>query len=106
MFGKKNGSLREVWDNNISVTMSGMFSLNPLVCRLRNTKVEKILYSVDYPLSSNEECKNFLTELEESGMVITRRAGMHCLQQCRATTEVESNAIVIDLPSRCQCSLL
>ncbi len=69
MFGPKSRSLREVWDNNISVTTSGMFSLNPMACMLRNTKVERIMYSVDYPFSSNEEGMQFLKELESSGMV-------------------------------------
>ena len=77
MFGPQNKSLREVWDSNISVTTSGMFSLSPMACMLRNTKVERILYSVDYPFSSNEEGAAFLKELEASGMVT--REELECI---------------------------
>ena len=57
------------WDNNIWVTTAGMFSLNPLACLLRDTKVERILNSVDYPLSTNEEGLEFVEEMKQSGMV-------------------------------------
>ena len=36
---------------------------------LRNTKVERILYSVDYPFSSNKDGLKFLEELKASGLV-------------------------------------
>ena len=68
-FGKWKRGLREVWDTNISITTSGMFSLSPMACMLRNTKVERILYSVDYPFSSNEDGLKFLEELGASGLV-------------------------------------
>ena len=48
----------DMWDNNIWIT-----SL------LRNTKVERILNSVDYPLSTNEEGLEFVEEMKQSGMV-------------------------------------
>ena len=59
----------EVWNSNIWVTTSGMFSLNPLACLLRNTKVERVLYSVDYPYARNEEGLDFVEQLRGSGMV-------------------------------------
>lgn len=69
-------SLREVWDENLWITTSGMFSLNPLACMLRNTKVERILYSVDWPFSANETGWAFLQELRESGMVTEEQLDM------------------------------
>jgi predicted TIM-barrel fold metal-dependent hydrolase len=69
VFGKRKRGLREVWDNSISITTSGMFSLSPMACMLRNTKVERILYSVDYPFSSNQDGLKFLEELRASGLV-------------------------------------
>ena len=62
-------SLKEVWDTNIWITTSGMFSTNPFACVLRNTHVERIMYSVDYPFSTHEEGESFLKELKDSGLV-------------------------------------
>lgn len=36
---------------------------------LRATKIERILYSVDYPFARNEDGQKFLEELKGSGMV-------------------------------------
>ncbi len=58
-----------MWDNNIWVTTAGMLSLNPLSCLLRDTNVERILHSVDYPFSTNEEGLKFLQDMRQSGIV-------------------------------------
>ncbi|OJJ32715.1 hypothetical protein ASPWEDRAFT_52871 [Aspergillus wentii DTO 134E9] len=67
-WGKKRG-LREVWRENIWITTSGMFSLAPLACLLQTTSVEHVLYSVDYPFSTNERGLQFFREIEESGLI-------------------------------------
>lgn len=67
--GKKAKTLQQVWDENIWVTTSGMFSLNPMACMLRNTKIERILYSVDWPFAPNKAGWAFLEDLKNSGMV-------------------------------------
>ncbi|KAK7222841.1 hypothetical protein V2G26_010844 [Clonostachys chloroleuca] len=61
--------LRQVWDENIWVTTSGMFALGPMACLLRTTKIDRILYSVDYPLEDNQDGFKFLEELRDSGLV-------------------------------------
>lgn len=58
-----------MWDENLWITTSGMFSLAPMACLLRSTSAERILYSVDYPFSDNEAGMKFMEELERSGMV-------------------------------------
>lgn len=68
-WGKRTRSFRQVWDENIWITTSGVWSLDPLVCTLKNTKLERILYSVDYPFASNENGLQWLQELESSGLV-------------------------------------
>lgn len=68
-WGERKRGLKSVWDENVWITTSGMFSLNPLACMLRNTKVERILYSVDWPFSENEAGAEFMEELKKSGMV-------------------------------------
>ncbi|KAF3771088.1 hypothetical protein M406DRAFT_36423 [Cryphonectria parasitica EP155] len=64
-----NRSLKEVWDENVWVTTSSMFSLNPLATLLRNTKIDRIMYSIDYPFEKMELGPRFLEELAGSGMV-------------------------------------
>lgn len=58
-----------IWDENIYITTSGMFSLNPLKCLLGNTKVENILYSIDWPFSQNEEGAKFIEDIQKSGLL-------------------------------------
>jgi predicted TIM-barrel fold metal-dependent hydrolase len=65
----KERSFREVWDNNLWLTTSGNWALDPLACILRNTKHDRIMYSVDYPFAKSRDGLTWLNELEESGMV-------------------------------------
>lgn len=67
-FGKTR-SFRQVWDENLWLTTSGNWALDPLACILRNTKKDRIMYSVDYPFASNEDGLKWLEELEGSGLV-------------------------------------
>ncbi|OBT63440.1 hypothetical protein VE03_07130 [Pseudogymnoascus sp. 23342-1-I1] len=67
-FGKKRG-FREVWNTNIWITTSGMFALAPLACLLQTTSIDRVLYSVDYPFSSNEKGLGFFKEIEKSGLI-------------------------------------
>jgi predicted TIM-barrel fold metal-dependent hydrolase len=62
-------SFKEVWEKNIWVTTSGMFTMPPMACLLRNTSIDRIMYSVDYPYSTTEQGKTFMRELQESGLV-------------------------------------
>lgn len=66
---KHKRDLRTVWNENFWITTSGMFSLAPMSCVLKTVKMERILYSVDYPFSPNERGLKFVEELEKSGMV-------------------------------------
>ena len=68
-WGHIERKLRTVWDENIWVTTSGFFSLDPFACLLRSVKKDRILYSVDYPFSRNEQGKQFIENIISSGMV-------------------------------------
>jgi predicted TIM-barrel fold metal-dependent hydrolase len=68
-WGDISRPLKEVWDENIWITTSGVWSLDPLACILRNTKIDHILYSVDYPFAKHEKGLAWMEELEKSGMV-------------------------------------
>lgn len=67
-WGLKRG-FREVWKENIWITTSGMFALPPLVCLLQTTDISHVLYSVDYPFSSNEKGLAFAEEVQKSGLM-------------------------------------
>lgn len=62
-------SVKEVWARNVWVTTAGFFSLNPMGTLLRNTAVERIMYSVDYPFSNAMNGSMFMAELKTSGLV-------------------------------------
>ncbi|KAI9721645.1 MAG: hypothetical protein M1828_005012 [Chrysothrix sp. TS-e1954] len=76
MLGKHERGFKQVWDENLWITTSGMFSLNPLRCMLGNTKIERILYSVDYPFSSCADGQAFLEEIRDSGIMKERELEM------------------------------
>ncbi|KAF7845632.1 hypothetical protein BT93_L1501 [Corymbia citriodora subsp. variegata] len=61
--------LKTVWDENFWITTSGMFSLAPLACLIKMVRMERILYSVDYPFAENETGLKFIEEVEKSKMV-------------------------------------
>ena len=60
--------LMEVWNENIWITTSGLFTLGPMACLIRMCKPDRILYSVDWPFADNEMGLEFLRELEKDGM--------------------------------------
>lgn len=68
-WGERQRHFRQVWDENIWVTTSGVWSLDPLRCMLANTKVERILFSVDFPFEKNENGLKWMEELEGSGLL-------------------------------------
>ncbi|KAI9704646.1 MAG: hypothetical protein M1820_005394 [Bogoriella megaspora] len=78
MWGKHQRGLLEIWKENIWVTTSGMFSLAPLTCLLRVSPIEKIMFSVDYPFSSNERGKEFVDEMRDSGLLTPEQLDLVC----------------------------
>ncbi|KAG8528340.1 uncharacterized protein KY384_007258 [Bacidia gigantensis] len=68
-WGKRERGLRRVWDENVWVTTSGAWSLGPMKCLVENTKVDRVLYSVDYPFESNGKGREWFEKLEASGLL-------------------------------------
>jgi predicted TIM-barrel fold metal-dependent hydrolase len=68
-WGPRQRDFETVWDGNIWITTSGVWSVDPMACIVRNTKIDHILYSVDYPFAKNEDGLLFLEELRRSGLV-------------------------------------
>jgi len=68
-WGLRQRPLRQVWDENIWITTSGVWSLAPIKCILENTRVDRIMYSVDYPFESNDNGRAWFEQLEASGIL-------------------------------------
>jgi len=69
-------NLLQVWDENIWVTTSGMFSLPPFHCLLETTRLDHIMYSVDYPFSDNVSGLRFMEDVRRSGLLTRRQFEM------------------------------
>ncbi|ORY16145.1 hypothetical protein BCR34DRAFT_476824 [Clohesyomyces aquaticus] len=75
-WGPRQRPLPQVWDENIWITTSGVWGLAPLKCILENTRVEHIMYSVDYPFTSNEKGRKWFEQLEQSGLLTAEQLEM------------------------------
>lgn len=60
---------RTVWKENIWITTSGNWSIDPMACILRNTPISHVLISVDYPFLANNTAQRLLVDLKESGFL-------------------------------------
>ena len=54
----------EYFLNNVWVTTSGMFTLPPVLCTIQVFGVDRVLWSVDYPYSRNEQGRALLDKLD------------------------------------------
>ncbi|KAH8694885.1 hypothetical protein BGW36DRAFT_381638 [Talaromyces proteolyticus] len=70
-FFKKEGlgSFSEVWEKNIWVTTSGIFSVRTLEMLLKVTPLGHILYSVDTPFERSETGWEFIERIKKSGIL-------------------------------------
>ena len=75
-WGEIRRPFAEVWGENIWITTSGVWSLDPLRCVLGNTSVDRVLFSVDYPFEKNENGLKWMEELEGSGLVSAEECEM------------------------------
>lgn len=62
-------SLIDTYHQNVWVTTAGLFSTNPVATLLRNTAIDRIMYSVDYPFGNSVNGLTFMTDLLLSGLV-------------------------------------
>lgn len=61
--------LRQVWDENVWVAISGLFYMVPMTTVLMQCKHDRIMYAVDYPFGKNEAGFDFLKALKSEGRV-------------------------------------
>jgi predicted TIM-barrel fold metal-dependent hydrolase len=58
----------QVWDENLWFTTS-MFDMTAMACLVRSTSIDRIMYSVDYPLVSMDDGVQFIDKLRQSGLL-------------------------------------
>lgn len=61
--------IKDVWRSNIWVTTSGMFDTAPLECLLSASPLDHVLFSVDYPFSTNKMGAEYIARIEEKGVL-------------------------------------
>lgn len=88
-WGNFQRDLRTVWNENIWVTTSGMFTLPPLECLLKSAPVDKIMYSVDYPFSTNDKGLDFLKEIEKAGILSKEQMEGFCYRNAEKLLKVK-----------------
>jgi predicted TIM-barrel fold metal-dependent hydrolase len=59
-------SVAEYFHNNVHITTSGIFTAPPFYLALQVVGADRILFSVDYPYSSNDQGRSFLEKLSLS----------------------------------------
>ncbi|KAF2160205.1 hypothetical protein M409DRAFT_29290 [Zasmidium cellare ATCC 36951] len=65
-------TFREVWERNLWVTTSGFFHLRTLEMLMKVTKIERVMFSVDYPLVDIAKGWRFVEEVAGSGILSER----------------------------------
>ncbi|KAF2158847.1 hypothetical protein M409DRAFT_71408 [Zasmidium cellare ATCC 36951] len=67
---KKTGRMfKDVWSKNMWITTSGVWSIDPLAMILRNTSIDRIMFSIDYPFAPNKNGKLWMQNLIASDLV-------------------------------------
>ncbi|KAK4201703.1 hypothetical protein QBC40DRAFT_323605 [Triangularia verruculosa] len=80
-----------VYRENIWITTSGVWSLDPMRCILANTPIDHILYSVDYPFTSNEVGLAWMKELHRSGLVTQEECEAIAYKNAEKLLRVKAN---------------
>lgn len=90
IMGIQSRPFEQVWDENIWITTSACWSLDPMRCMLGNTKVERIMYSIDYPFTLNEHGLKFMDDLESSGLVTNEELEMIAYKNAEALLNIKA----------------
>jgi predicted TIM-barrel fold metal-dependent hydrolase len=62
-------SLREVWDENVWVTTSGMYTFETFAMLVKVTKLDRVMFGTDYPYDDMREAQGFVKALANSGLL-------------------------------------
>ncbi|KAH8892191.1 2-amino-3-carboxymuconate-6-semialdehyde decarboxylase [Thozetella sp. PMI_491] len=87
-WGSRERGWMTVWNENLWITTSGMFTMGPFACLIRTVKIERILYSVDYPLEDNMDGRRFLDEVQKSGWLTEEQFKMFAYKNAEELLKV------------------
>jgi len=82
-------SLIDTYKQNVWITTAGFFSVNPLGTVLRNTAIDRIMYSVDYPFGNSVLGKNFMATLKTSGLVTEKEWNMIAFKNAETLLKIK-----------------
>jgi predicted TIM-barrel fold metal-dependent hydrolase len=67
-WGDRERDFRKVWKENLYLTTSGCWSVDPMATIARNTDVSNVLFSLDWPFADAEDGRSFWEDLGKSGL--------------------------------------
>ena len=88
-WGSRTRGWMTVWNENLWITTSGMFTLGPFACLIRTAKIERIMYSVDYPLEDNMDGSRFLEEVRKTGWLTEEQFEMFAYKNAERLLNVK-----------------
>jgi predicted TIM-barrel fold metal-dependent hydrolase len=92
-WGYRTRSLKVVWDENIWVTTSGMFSVTPFECLLKVSQKYRILFSVDYPFTKCKQGVEFMSEVKSKGLLTAEEFDMVAYQNAAKLLKIKVREI-------------
>ena len=69
-----------------------MFSLAPLSCLLLMNPMDHVLYSIDYPFSTNERGKEFIEQIRQSSLMDEKQLGMFAYRIAESLLKVKAES--------------
>ena len=67
--GSIKRELRDVWDNNVWVTTTGMYTVEAFATLLKSTHISRIMFGADYPYDDVRLGREFVMVLVKSGLL-------------------------------------
>ncbi|KAF9738539.1 hypothetical protein PMIN03_003512 [Paraphaeosphaeria minitans] len=74
-WGSRARSFQTVYDENIVITTSGVWSVAPMHTIKASTRIENVLFSIDWPFAHAEWGKAFWDDLRKSGVLTKEELG-------------------------------
>jgi hypothetical protein len=69
-----------------------MFSLAPLSCLLLMNPMDHVLYSIDYPFSTNERGKEFIEQIRKSSLMDENQLEMFAYRNVESLLKVKAKS--------------
>jgi predicted TIM-barrel fold metal-dependent hydrolase len=67
--GGPKKTIRDIWNENVWVTTTGMYTVEAFAMLMHTTKVNRIMFGADYPYDDIRYGQDFLVALRGSGLL-------------------------------------